>query len=337
MEEPDGVRPAGRPPYQPLEPNQMTSAPTTDLQVIVDVPAAPAAAAPAREPAPVARERAGFAVAGTSLGLLALAVLAFLAQAGPLGWVQHARSQQVAYDSLRNDLSAATVPTGQLDSDGRLVAVGTPLGFLSFPALGLQREVFFEGTSSTVTEQGPGHRRSSVLPGQPGVAVLYGRAWGYGGPFRHLPQMVKGARLTVTTGQGVSTYRVVGTRHAGDAFQGPPVGKGLLTLVTAEGPAFAPGKAVYVDAELTSPPFPAPAQVLGAANLAAAEGPLAGDPAVWPVLFLVMQGLALASLLLAWASRRFGGLQAWLIGVPVTGLLLVLASREALRLLPNLL
>ncbi|MDP9181518.1 MAG: class E sortase, partial [Actinomycetota bacterium] len=277
------------------------------------------------------------------LALLALAIIAFLGQAGPLGWAEHARSQRVAYADLRRDLSAGTVPTGQqIDKDGdgvgdAFVAVGTPLGFLSSPELGLTREVILEGTTSTVTEKGPGHLRTSALPGQPGIVTLYGRSWGYGGPFRHVPELREGAVLTFATGQGTSTYRVRGTRHAGDTFVAPQVGKGVLTLVTSEGHAFVPTRAVYVDAELTSTPFAAPTPVLGAANLSTAEGPLSGDASVWPVLFMMMQALALVSLALAWASRRFGGAQAWLVGVPVIGLLLVLGSREALRLLPNLL
>ncbi|MCZ0981039.1 hypothetical protein O1L60_24275 [Streptomyces diastatochromogenes] len=29
---------------------------------------------------------------------------------------------------------------------------------------------------------GPGHRRDTALPGQPGASVIMGRQWGYGSP-----------------------------------------------------------------------------------------------------------------------------------------------------------
>jgi hypothetical protein len=311
----------------------MTLAPAHDLVVVAD--AAPAA--PRRTPAAVPLQPGRLAVAGSALALLSLVVVSFLVQVGPLSWVEHARSQRVAYADLRRDLAEATVPTGPLDLHGKPVAPGRALGYLSVPRLGLSREVFFEGTTSAVTAKGPGHRRSSRLPGQPGVSVLYGRASAYGGPFHDLGRLRRGDVISVTTGQGVSSYRVVGTRHAGDRFTPPAAGRGLLTLVGAEGHAFVPLRAVHVDAELVSSPFPAPAPVPASTSLSRAEDPMQGDSAAWATFFLAMQGLAVASLLLAWASRRHGGAQSWLVGAPVTVLLLVVASREALRLLPNVL
>ena len=321
----------------------MTLAPTTpDLEVVVDPFEDEPLEQPRRSRAdkPARPERPGLSVAGSALGLLSLLVVALLVQIGPFSWVEHARSQRVAYADLRRDLAAGTVPTGQVTGDAdtpKAVATGTALGYVSIPDLGLAREVFFQGTTAGVLERGPGHRRSSVLPGQVGQAVLYGRSWAYAGPFHRLTGRAKGDVVTVTTQQGESRYAVTGTRHAGDRFTEPAAGKGVLTLVAAEGSPFAPDRAVYVDAELTTAPFATPALAYTTSALSRSEDPLQGDPGAWVAVFLTLQGLALASVVLAWASRRFGGSQTWLVGVPVIGLLLVLSSQQALRLLPNLL
>jgi hypothetical protein len=229
---------------------------------------------------------------------------------------------------------------GQVGQDGRLLPLGTPLGYLDVPALGLSREVFFEGTTSGVLAGGPGHKRNSVLPGQPGTAVLYGRGWAYGGPFNGLGDLEIGTAVTVTTGQGVHTYRVTGVRREGTPLPAAlgTADEGRLTLVSSEGRLpFAPEEVVYVDALRTSPAVPAPAPLLGPAALTTAEQALKGDRSAWSSVFLLAQALAAGALALTWAQRRWGARQAWLVGVPVMGLLSVLASEQVLRLLPNLL
>ena len=276
----------------------------------------------------------------TGLVLVALALLGFLAHVTILSAVEHARAQRVAYAQLRAELSAVTAPTGQVDSQGQLLALGTPVAYLSVDGLGLEREVVFEGTTGQVLTKGPGHRRSSVLPGQPGICIVYGRAWAYGGPFGGAKDLAIGSLITVTTGQGEHTYRVSGTREDGDPVPPSPKvgeGQGRLTLVTAVGLPFAPSGAVYVDAELTSPAVPVGPRLMRTADLLPSEAALASDPSAWPVVFLLLQGLAVAALALTWCSRRWGARQAWLVGVPVLGLLGVTASGEILRIFPNLL
>lgn len=277
------------------------------------------------------------ALVGSSLTLLSLVLLAFVLDVAVLSGVQHARSQRVAYAHLRTELAAATAPTGQLGADGKALSLGTPVATLTVPGLGLVREVVFEGTTSTVLEKGPGHLRSSVLPGQVGTSVLLGRAWSFGGPFGGADELRVGSVLTLTTGQGTHTYSVFGVRYPGEAVPVLAPGKGRLTLVTATGWPWAPGEPVYVDADLTSPPVATPANVLGAASLVASEQPLAGETSSWPAVVLLLQGFAVSALGLAWAMRRFGRAQAWLVGTPVLALLFVLASREVTHLLPNLL
>lgn len=279
-------------------------------------------------------------MASSSLGLLALALLAFVVDVTVVSAVEHARAQRVAYAELREQLSAVTAPVGQVDATGQLLALGTPVAYLTIPALGLDREVVFEGTTAQVLVKGPGHRRSSVLPGQAGVAIVYGRAWSHGGPFGGADDLSAGAPITVTTGQGEHSYRVTGVRKEGSPIPPPPsasTGGGRLTLVTAVGAPYAPSGTMYVDAVLTSPAAPAAPRVLGAAGLLPAEEALASDRTAWPGVALLLQVLALCSVAVTVATRRWGRSQAWLIGVPVLALTAVLASRQIMRLLPNLL
>ena len=280
------------------------------------------------------------AALGSGLVLLALALLAFLAHVTVLSAVEHARSQRVAYAQFRAELSAVTAPTGQVDAQGQVLALGTPVAYLSVAGLGLEREIVFEGTTAEVLAQGPGHRRSSVLPGQPGISILYGRAWAYGGPFGGAKDLAVGSVITVTTGQGEHTYRVSGSREDGDPVPASPNvsdGEGRLTLVTAVGLPFAPSGAVYVDADLTSPAVPVGPRLVRTADLLPSEAALASDPAAWPIVFLLMQGLAAAAIGLTWCGRRWGARQTWLVGVPVLGVLGMTLSGEIMRIFPNLL
>lgn len=280
--------------------------------------------------------RAG--LAGSALTLLAVTVLAFLVTVVLLSPVEHARTQRVAYGEFREDLAAVVAPTGQQDLDGNLLALGTPVALMTAPDLGLEREVVLEGTTAGVLRGGPGHKRNSVLPGQPGVVTLYGRAAAYSGPFSGVEDLRVGAFVRFTTGQGDHEYRVTGQRRAGDPLPAALApGTGRLTMVSAGGWPFVPDEVVYVDAELISPVVAAPSRVLTAASLSPAEDAMATETAALLPILLFLQGGAVAALGTTWLARRWGRRQSWLVGFPVVGAFLVLASREAVRLLPNLL
>jgi LPXTG-site transpeptidase (sortase) family protein len=95
------------------------------------------------------------------------------------------------------------------------------MAVLEIPALDLH-EVVFEGTTSGVLQDGPGHRRDTVFPGQEGTSVIMGRQATYGGPFGRLDVLQPGEPFTITTGQGAHTYHVTGVRREGDP-QPPPL------------------------------------------------------------------------------------------------------------------
>lgn len=289
-----------------------------------------------REPAaePARPDRLGMWVAGVSLTVLGALFLGFLADVWVIGSLRHNRDQQVEYAAFRYALANASAPVGPLDLDGKVVAIGTPVALLEIPELGL-RQVVEEGTSSEVLMSGPGHLPGTVLPGQAGISVIMARRVLYGGPFHYLDQLQLKDTFTVTTGQAVSTYRVIDVRRANDPL--PPdlqVNQGRLTLMTAGGTAFIPSDILRVDAELISKVQPTPARLfdVNPPN----ESALAGEPSAWMPLVLWAQALVLAAIGLTWARLRWGARQAWLVGIPTLAFLGLAVANEVARLLPNL-
>ena len=208
---------------------------------------------------------------------------------------------------------------------------------MEIPDIGLQ-EVVVEGTTSTVTQSGPGHKRDTVLPGQAGTSVIYGRQAAFGGPFGQLEILQPGMTIVATTGQGVAEYRVIGVRRPGDPI--PALlqsGEGRLTLVTAMGPRFMPTDLLRVDAELVSQVQPSPPRVITPASMDPAEQAMAGDPEGLVPLLLWLQVLLAVAVATVWLVLRWGKWQAWLVAAPIFFFAGVMASMSAIRLLPNLL
>jgi len=277
-----------------------------------------------------------FIIIGALFGLAVLC-LGFLANLILVSQLIHARDQEVIYSDFRSELANAIAPVGQTDFNGALLAPGAPVAIMEIPDLGL-KEVVVEGTTSTVLQSGPGHRRDTVLPGQAGVSVIYGRQAAFGGPFGQLEILQPGMLIVTTTGQGVAEYEVIDVRRPGDPLPSPlEPGSGRLTLVTAMGPRFMPTDILRVDAALVTEPQPAPTRVLGPASLDPAEQPMAGDPSGLVPTLLWLQLLLAAVIGTIWLTIRWGRWQAWLVAVPVLFFVGVMASMSAIRLLPNLL
>jgi sortase A len=281
--------------------------------------------------------------AANALLILALCLIGFVVWFAVLSRLHYDRTQVNAYATFRASLALATAPTGPLvpppitDPTGsnQLLAQGTAVAVLNIPEIGLT-SVVFQGTTSAVLEGGPGHLRDTPMPGQPGVSVIFGRRTAYGGPFSRLPSLHVGDVFTVTTGQGVATYQVLDLRRAGDPIPPYTAGTGRLILYTADGPPLAPTGVLRVDAELTSKPSPAPAMIITPSDLGASEQPLRTDPnALVPVVLWGVLLLGFAALL-AWARRRWGRWQCWIVAVPVAGFLGLSIADQVAQLLPNL-
>jgi sortase A len=283
------------------------------------------AAPPTAEPVPDS-----VSIVSTSLTVMAVVVAWFLVQLMVLGGIEQGRAQDRLYGEFREQLAAGTAPTGGI------IAPGAPVAVMSIPSLDWE-QVVTEGTSSGVLLDGPGHRRDTVLPGQAGVSLVYGRSSTFGRPFASLLSEGAGKEMTVVTGQGKATYTLGPVRRAGDPMPPAPSGAASrVTLVTADGSsALRPGDVVYVDATLKGESFPAPGGRLNA--IAPSEMAMAGDKTVMPSLALSLGALALATVGVLVARRRFGLARTWLVGAPVIIALAWLSADLATYLLPNLL
>ncbi len=289
-----------------------------------------------KDPAPRFMDSPIFLVASVML-ILSCLCLGFLANLLVVSQLIHARDQEVLYSDFRSELANAIAPVGQTDINGALLQPGAAIAILEIPDIGLQ-EVVVEGTTSTVTQSGPGHKRDTVLPGQAGTSVIYGRQAAFGGPFGQLEILQPGMTIVATTGQGVAEYRVIGVRRPGDPI--PALlqsGEGRLTLVTAMGPRFMPTDLLRVDAELVSQVQPSPPRVITPASMDPAEQAMAGDPEGLVPLLLWLQVLLIVAVATVWLVLRWGKWQAWLVAAPIFFFAGVMASMSAIRLLPNLL
>lgn len=274
---------------------------------------------------------------GVSLCILSALLLSIVAELTIVGSLRQVRDQDTLFAELRRQLAEATAPVGQVGVDGALVAPGDPVALLRIPRLGLE-QVVVEGTTSTVLMSGPGHRRDTVLPGQAGTSVVFGRQAAYGGPFGALDELVAGDSLEVATGQGEYTFTVTGLRRPGDPQPTPPkAGEARLTLVTADGPPYLPSSTVRLDAALVGEAAPVPARVVGPGSLAAAERPMEGDPSAWIPLAFWLQALLIAAAGAVWLHGRWGRWQAWVVGAPVLATVGLATATQVARLLPNLL
>jgi sortase A len=262
------------------------------------------------------------------LSVLALGFAGYLLVLSP---IQQDRSQSVLYAQARQTLAEINMPTG-----GKIDA-GTPIALLEIPGLNLT-QVVVEGTAGSQLAQGPGHRRTSPLPGQPGTSVLLGRAETFGAPFKEIGRLKAGDEVNATTGQGKFTYRVDGVRREGDPV--PPAlprGGSRIVLVSAEGGDLTgPDRTVFVDATLTGDAAAAPGG--RPRTQLPEEDTLARDTGGLIELVLWLQVLALAVGFFAWARIRWGRWETWLVGVPIV----VAATWQvyqsgAVALLPNLL
>ncbi len=274
---------------------------------------------------------------GTSLLILAITALGFVAWVGLFSQLHYDKAQLNAYDTLRVELAEGTAPNGPTmpNNPSQLLPLGAPVAVLSIPAIGL-RTVILQGTTGTVLENGPGHLRTSVMPGQAGASVILGRQTAYGGPFGAIASLVPGDSIKVVTGQTVASYTVIDLRRAGDPLPPAPAsGAGRLVLVTADGAPLDPTGVLRVDANETSKPVPSPG-VLQQSYLSPTEDPMATDQGAWLPIVLWGQLLVLIACALSWLWTAWGRWQTWVIAVPAIGFLVLSIADQATRLLPNL-
>jgi sortase (surface protein transpeptidase) len=271
------------------------------------------------------------------LVLVLVLSLSMLVQLTVISGRQHSSAQLRKLNALRGQLAAGTAPIGPADDNGVELAVGTPVAYLEIPRLDV-REVISEGTSAGVLFDGPGHRRDTVLPGQAGTSVIFGRRAAFGGPFSDLASLRKGDTVKVTTGQGVFEFVVLGVQYAGEPAPPPPSStSSRIVLATASGTQFLPTGVVQVAADVKGDATGGPARLVTADQLPAEERAMHSDTRTLWALALWLQALIVAAAGAVWAWHRWGRAQAWIVFLPVLLLLSLSAAGEAARLLPNLL
>ncbi|GAB2808836.1 sortase [Actinocorallia aurea] len=281
--------------------------------------------APAPRPGPALPPRRGnpyLVVAGVSLGLLGAFLLGFLAYLAVLSPLQHDRDQVTRYADFRKELAEGTAPVAPP------MAAGASVAILEIPRLGL-REVVVEGTTSGDLAHGPGHRRDTPLPGQPGISVILGRAGVYGGPFGALDKLHTGDVITVITGQGLASYTVSGS---GPSILPPDSGSSTLVLVTADSPVAPRGEAL-VTARLTTAPVAG--NTAEAPRISRSEVGLSGDPGALIPLLLWAEALLLGVGLTTFSYLRWSKWPTYVVSSPVLLAVLWNIYESLARLLPN--
>lgn len=266
-------------------------------------------------------------------GAIAALALWFVLYALVLSGLQESHTQHVLYNQLRYGLAQATVPFGGS------ITPGTPVALLDAPTIGLSA-VVVEGTSSADLAKGPGLLPSTPFPGQAGNAQIYGRSATFGAPFGRVHDLLPGAIISVTTGQGTFDYRVLDVR--GPGYPRPSraqLGQSSLTLVTSGGTGWrdgwAPDYVIYADARLVAGAIqPAPSGRPTA--VPAIDKRLAGDTNELVPVVLWLELLVLLSVGLGFAYTKWNVWQMWLVGAPALLAVLWVTTGTAMLLLPNL-
>jgi LPXTG-site transpeptidase (sortase) family protein len=263
----------------------------------------------------------GIGIAVTLLGVL---VLGFVGYVYFLSGVQEARTQTTMYATLRGELARGVAPLGS-------PRPGTPVAILNIPAIGLHNEVVVEGTSPENLVNGPGHLRDTSLPGQTGLAVLYGRRATFGAPFARVPQLRPGDKIAVTTGQGTAVYQVKLTGDSRNQILINPAANQMM-LLTADS-AFVPSHYIEVDANLISKPQPNPQ---GRPGVSPSEIALGNDPNALTLCLAWGLALVVVSAAGTIAAARWARWPAYLVFVPIALLVIWNLYQNLAALLPNL-
>ncbi len=274
-----------------------------------------------------------FRAAGRALVIAGALSLVFALFQFGIASISERRSQRTLNGAFR-DLIASGAPLGAgTDGKAHPIELGTPVAVLEIPSVGL-RKIVLEGTGAEQLKRGPGHVRSSFVPGQHGHAVVAGRRTTYGSPFRRLDLLRGGDEIITTTPYGRFVYRVRSVEHleprrAQDLKESD---RGLLTLVTSN-PPYKPTGALVVDAELVTDPstFADPPRPRGSAGAV----DFIGDPRAL-VGVIVSGTLLFAAIAITEALyRRWRRWPTYLITTPIIFALLFAWMDGLLSTLPS--
>ncbi|MDH6141485.1 MULTISPECIES: sortase [Kitasatospora] len=291
---------------------------TDDTVVLPTIQAAPPR--PAEPPSTARRITVRLGWTATLLAALLLGFAVFLLALSPL---QELHYQAEAYRTFQDRLANQLGPTGAATD-------GSPVAIIDIPRIGVHHEVVVEGTTGRDLMRGPGHRRDTALPGQAGVAVIFGRGTAFGGPFGRLGELRVGDKIQVTTGQGQFSFTVNVYGNSTHPVRDPAPSRLVLTTSNS---GWIPTGTVLIGARLDGDPqanpHGRPAQLPADHALAQDSGALAALQ-LWSVALL--GAVALATLAVRYWVRR----AAYLTFAPVLAALLWSVYENAAALLPNL-
>jgi sortase A len=266
-------------------------------------------------------------VIGWGLTVFGALVVAYVIYLVGVTQLEHARSQRSLVEGFNHQLSVQAAPIG-----GR-INEGTPIAMLQIPSAGVH-EIVVEGTSGTQLRKGPGHLRSSPLPGQPGNAVIACRRLTFSGPCYDLTGLKPGDRITVTTGQGKSVYRVTDVRNVrrGNRDVIADTSTNRLTMITSQ--RLLATRRVAVIATLVGRPF-APPNATRPDEIRSSELGLNTEGSDTLAVVLWLQLLLAACLLGVWLVRKQPHVSTYVVMVPVLLMLTLLVFDSVTALLPS--
>jgi sortase A len=264
----------------------------------------------------------------------------------PLSTIPHTRAATHTSPSSSSNLLTSQIAPPMADPP-----VGSPVGVITIPKLGLASMAIVEGTGEHQLQEGPGHYEGTPLPGEAGNVAIAGHRTTYAAPFYSLDALQAGDLIYIQTQQGVFTYQVTGSSVVSpddtQVLATTPVP--TLTLTTCN-PRYSASSRLVVTAILhvgvtaTSVHVPVqdpPPKAKLPTSLAGEPTPATGDVstlgeavrgALWGVLALGT--LALARI--GW--RRFGHGWRWVVvgvGVPVALVLLFVCFQHVSLALPE--
>jgi sortase A len=286
-------------------------------------PAAAAGGAPATPAAGAGSQRPVLRGVFAVLALIVLFAAGFAAYLFGLSSIPEARTQIVLYKTFEGELGQLTAPTGPAPE-------GSPVALLDIPQIGLRNAVVVEGTSSRDLTHGPGLVRSSVLPGQAGLSLIYGKAFSYGAPFAHLMQLNRGNLITLTTGQGTARYVV---ESFGTSIRPAPADAPNRLVLETAGPGLVPREAVQVSADMVGRPQP---DAGGQPQITVEEVDMAWYPDALIPLLLWSQALLIVIIAATVAANRWSRGAAYLCAAPIVAALLWCVFENLATVLPNL-
>jgi sortase A len=232
--------------------------------------------------------------------------------------------------------------------------VGTPIGLLSIPRIGMSDAAIVEGTDEGQLQQGPGHYLGTPLPGQAGNAAIAGHRTTYGAPFYGLNELQPGDPITVQTVQGIFQYLVVRSNVVAPTNTSvlDPTTVPELTLTTCN-PRYSAATRLVVVATLHSSITPAtipvssttsttpsvehrPTVLAGGDEAAALSGPSTRHEVEQAVLWGVLTILAAVIGLIAWRrGRRPWSWVTFAMGAPLTAAGLLVCFEHVSLALPQ--